>query len=33
VLNALADYVNMRAAGPARVEKNGRRYVMQPEMA
>jgi hypothetical protein len=31
-LNALAEYVNKRAGGPARVEMNGRHYVMHPEV-
>jgi hypothetical protein len=31
VLNTLAEHVNDRAGGPARVELNGRKYLMQPE--
>jgi hypothetical protein len=30
VLNALERYVTERASGPARVELNGRTYVMEP---
>ena len=30
VLNALERYVTERASGPARVELNGRAYVMEP---
>jgi hypothetical protein len=33
VLNALAQHINERQDGPARVELNGRRYVMHPEAA
>jgi hypothetical protein len=31
VLNALEAYVTQRARGPARLELNGRSYVMHPE--
>lgn len=31
VLNALEAYVSQRAHGPARLELNGRNYVMHPE--
>ena len=31
VLNALEEHVNQRSGGPARVEFNGRSYVMHPE--
>ena len=31
VLNALEQYVNERSGGPARMELNGHKYVMQPE--
>ena len=33
VLNALERYVTERAGGPARVELNGRKYVMHPGAA